>query len=211
MLIFRWNICRVHLAPLGSGDSILVFSDEWHMLRHGTLWLMIEVDTDIVETCEARPIYILNMMVRHKESLFPAHENSPPVVFWHGQVRPFEFVFYVAESRESLPMHHIFLFSRAPIASQKPVATPDDLGIEISGELRPVLGQAPDTQVSTEEGRGEIDIHDGYVNIIAVSTAFLGAGKGSPGVETMMSGRTHSKTGDVDEGIGGVGGAFVRG
>lgn len=92
-------------------------------------------------------------MVRDKESLLPAHKDSPAVILRHGQVRPFQFVFNMSECWEALPVYHVLLFGGAPIARQEAVTAANNFGIEVRCELWPVLSQAAYPQVATQERR----------------------------------------------------------
>lgn len=89
-------------------------------------------------------------------------------------------------------MDHVLVLSSPPILGQETIASADDLSIKISGELRPVICQAPDPEIAAEGGGSEIDIHDGYVDVVAVPTTFLGPLEGSAWVETIMTSRTNT-------------------
>ena len=102
-------------------------------------------------TCEASAVYVLDAMVRDKESLLPAHEDGPAVVLRHGQVGPLQVVFNMSECWEALPVNHVFLFRGAPIARQEAVTTANNFGIEVGRELWPVLCQAAYSQVATQK------------------------------------------------------------
>jgi hypothetical protein len=78
-------------------------------------------------------------MVRDEESLLPAHKDSPAVILRHGQVRPLQFTFNMSECWEPLPVDHVLLFRGAPIARQEAVTAANNFGIEVCGELWPVL------------------------------------------------------------------------
>ena len=56
---------------------------------------------------------------------------------------------HVFERREARPMHDIFMPSCTPALSQETVTTTDDLGIEISSQLRPIVGQTADPKITT--------------------------------------------------------------
>ena len=47
-------------------------------------------------------------------------------------------------------MDHVLVLSGSPILGQETIAAANDLSIEISGKLRPVIRQAPDPQIATE-------------------------------------------------------------
>lgn len=56
---------------------------------------------------------------------------------------------YVFKRREARPMHDIFMPGCAPVLSQKSVTTTDNLGIKISSQLRPIVGQTTDPEITT--------------------------------------------------------------
>ena len=62
------------------------------------------------------------------------------------------------ERRESSPMDHVLMFRRAPVLRQEAIPTPDDFGVEIGRQFRPIVSQASNPEVSTQEGGGEIHI-----------------------------------------------------
>lgn len=64
----------------------------------------------------------------------------------------------MSESGEASPVDHIFLLRRSPIARQEPIPTPDDLGIEVRGELGPVVCQASYAQITAQMRGREVDI-----------------------------------------------------
>jgi hypothetical protein len=146
-----------------------------HSAGGGWNWLRIEVDTHIVETCKrikssvrcckaelmastiltrkTCTINVLHTMIWHQEPLLPPHKDSTSIPIVHRQIRPFELMFHMSESRKTLPMNHIFLLVCPPILGQKPIPTANYFCIEIRSELRPIICQAPDAKVATK-GRG---------------------------------------------------------
>lgn len=87
-------------------------------------------------------------MIGNQELLLPPHEHCSPISVLHRQVRLFEFMSDMSESGETSPVNHIFLFRCPPIPRQESIPTPDDLGIEVRRELRPVICQAAYAQVT---------------------------------------------------------------
>lgn len=63
---------------------------------------------------------------------------------------------YVPERRETSPVNHVFLFGRTPIPGQEAVSTANDLRVEISGQLGPVICQPSDTQIAAEVRGSEV-------------------------------------------------------
>jgi hypothetical protein len=102
-------------------------------------------------TRKTSAIDVLYAMVRDKESLLPAHKDSPAVILGHGQVRSLQLVFNMSECWEALPVDHVFLFRGTPVARQEAVTAPNDFGIEIRCELWPVLCQTAYPQVATQK------------------------------------------------------------
>lgn len=90
-------------------------------------------------------------MVGDKESLLPPHEDSPPVVLRHGQVRSFQLVLNVSECWEALPVDHIFLLGGAPIARQEAVSAANNFGIKVCCKLWPVLCKTAYPQVTAQK------------------------------------------------------------
>lgn len=76
-----------------------------------------------------------------------------------------------------------------------------DLCVEIRGQFWPVFCQPADAEVPAQERRRQIDVNDGYGDVVAVPTTLLGAGEGRAGIEAVVSLRTDSQTSDIDGGI----------
>lgn len=70
-------------------------------------------------------------MVRNEESFLPPHENSPSIAIGHGQMWSPELILDMPKGRETLPMHHIFLFIRTPLLRQKAVAAANDFCVKV--------------------------------------------------------------------------------
>lgn len=109
-------------------------------------------------TSKTCTIDILYSVVRDKESFLPPHENGPPIAIRHGEMWSPEFVLDMPESRETLPMDHIFLFVRSPFFCQKAVAAADYLCVKVSCQLGPIIGQSTYAEVSAKERGREVDV-----------------------------------------------------
>jgi hypothetical protein len=69
-----------------------------------------------------------------------------------------ELVLDVAKGREAGPMNHVTLLVSSPISGEEAIPTANYLCVEISRELRPIIGEPPNTEIATEERRREIDV-----------------------------------------------------
>ena len=78
-------------------------------------------------------------MVWDQKLLLPSHKDRAAVSIFHRQMRFLQIISNMAESREASPMDHVFLLAGAPIPRQESVAAPNDFGIEIGGELGPIV------------------------------------------------------------------------
>ena len=110
-------------------------------------------------TCKAGTVDILHTMVRHQEFLLPAHEHRPTMQrVGHGEMRLLEIIPHMSECRKPCPMDHVLLLRCAPVEGQKAITTPNYLGVEVGGELGPVIGETADAQVPAQVRRGKVDI-----------------------------------------------------
>jgi hypothetical protein len=98
-------------------------------------------------------------------------------------------------------MYHVALLVSSPTPGEEAVPTADNFCIKISRELRPVIGESPDTEISTKEGRREVDVHYGDSYIVAVAPALLSALEGCARIETMVTLRAHTDARNVDVGV----------
>lgn len=57
-------------------------------------------------------------------------------------------------------MYHVALLVSSPTSGEETIPTADNFCIEISRELRPVIGEPADTEVTTKEGGREVDVLD---------------------------------------------------
>ena len=90
-------------------------------------------------------------MVWYQEPLLPPYENGPSVTIRYGAIWFSNFLLDMPEGGETRPVHHILCFVGSPIPRQEPVATTDDLSVEVCGELRPVVRQTANAKVTTQE------------------------------------------------------------
>lgn len=110
-------------------------------------------------------------MVRDQEPFLPAHKHctrprptlSSRRLRRNSQSRLAQqaLILQRMERREPAPVHQIVRALRAPVLTLlriEPMLRTNDLRIEISRELGPVLGEATDTQVPACIGRREVDI-----------------------------------------------------
>jgi len=70
--------------------------------------------------------------------LLPSHEHGVGIAT-HRQVWGFQLVLHMTKGREAGPMHHVTFLIGTPSSRQKAICTADDFGIEVSGELQPVI------------------------------------------------------------------------
>ena len=54
------------------------------------------------------------------------------------------------KGRKTRPVDQVFVLSGSPILGQEPIAAANDLGIKISGQLRPVICQAPNPKIAAK-------------------------------------------------------------
>lgn len=90
-------------------------------------------------------------MVRDEEALLPPHKDGAAVAVRHGEVRLLELALDMAEGGEARPVYHISLLCGAPVLSEEAIARANDFCVKVCCELRPVVGEAADTQVAAEE------------------------------------------------------------
>lgn len=102
-------------------------------------------------TSETCTVDVLHSVVGNEESFLPSHEDGPAVAIWHGQVGSLELILDVAERREALPVHHVFLLVGAPLLRQKTIAAAYDFCVKISCQLRPIISQSTYTEVAAEK------------------------------------------------------------
>lgn len=103
-------------------------------------------------------------MVRNEEPFLPPHENGTTIAIRHGELRSFELILDVAEGREAVPVHHIFLFVGAPFLGQEAITIAYDFRVKVGCQLRPIVGQSAYTEVPAEEGRGKVDVLVGKIS-----------------------------------------------
>jgi len=162
-----------------------------------TCWRGVELHTHIIEASKARTIDHSHAMVRNKEPFFPPHEDDTTIAIFHGQIRPTKLTFEWTEGRETGPVGEVFLFVCAPVLGEETVPAANDLRVKVCGELWPILGQILDGEVTTERRSGEINVHNGDGDVVAVASALLRPVKLGARVETALALRTHSDTGYV--------------
>lgn len=133
----------------------------------------VEIHTYVVETGEAGTADILYAVVWDQEPLFPAHEDSTAIAIGDRQMRLFQLFDDMVVRWEPRPVNLIFMFVRTPFLCQETIPTANNFGVEVSGQFRPIVGQALDAEVATKERSIEINVHDGDVDFIAISSAFL--------------------------------------
>lgn len=97
-------------------------------------------------------------MVGYQEPLFPPHENRATVAVADGQVGLLQVALNMTESREPLPMDHVFLFIGAPFLRQKSIAAAYDFCVKISGQFRPVVCQPANAEIPAKKRRRKIHI-----------------------------------------------------
>jgi hypothetical protein len=113
-------------------------------------------------------------------------------------------------------MNHVTLFVSSPTSGEEAIPTANNLCVEISRELRPIIGEPPNTEIAAKERRREIDVlrfqlmkmfngnwdgstyHYGDCDIVAVATALLSALETCARIETVVALRTHTDTRNVD-------------
>jgi hypothetical protein len=78
-------------------------------------------------------------MIWHKEPFFPPHEDGTSITVARSEQGLLEVILYVLEGWETLPVHHVFLFSRTPVLSEETISAANNFGIKISGEFWPIL------------------------------------------------------------------------
>jgi hypothetical protein len=100
-------------------------------------------------------------------------------------------------------MYHVALLVSSPTSGEEAIPTADNLCVEISRKLRPVIGEPSDTEIAAKERGREVDVHYGHCDIVAVSAALLSALERCTRVETMVALRAHTDTRNVDVGVGG--------
>lgn len=76
-----------------------------------------------------------------------------------------------------------------------------DFCVKIRGQFWPVFCQPADAEVPAKEGGRQIDVDDGYGDVVAVATTLLSASKSRTGIEAVVSLGTDSQTSDIDGGI----------
>ena len=64
----------------------------------------------------------------------------------------------MAEGWETRPMDHVTLLVSTPPPGQEAITTANDFCIKVGRELRPVVCEAPNAEVTAEEGGREVDI-----------------------------------------------------
>lgn len=57
-------------------------------------------------------------------------------------------------------MYHVALLVSSPTSGEEAIPTANNFCVEISRELRPVIGEPSDTEVTTKEGGREVDVLD---------------------------------------------------
>ena len=97
-------------------------------------------------------------MVRDEKALFPAHKHAVAVAVFDIESWPTKFLLHLRESGKAGPVCHVLLFARTPIVGEKAVPRTNDLGVEVCGELWPVVREAADTKVTTKERGRKVDI-----------------------------------------------------
>lgn len=112
----------------------------------------------VLLTCKAGTVDIMDSVVRNQKLFLPPHKNSPSVPIIDRQPWSPSLVFDVAKGREAGPVNEILVFTGAPVLRQKAISTANDFGVKVSRELRPVVGEAADTQISAKKGSGEINV-----------------------------------------------------
>ena len=73
-------------------------------------------------------------------------------------MRRSELVLDVAKGREAGPMYHITLFVSSPTSGEEAIPTTDNFCVEISRELRPVIGEPSNTKITAKERGREVDV-----------------------------------------------------
>lgn len=109
-------------------------------------------------TCKARAVDVSDPVVWDEEALFPTHEDTVTIAVADGEPWPADLLSDLLKCREARPVSHIFLLACTPVVSEEAVSRTDYLGIEVGGELWPVVCEATDAKVSTKEGRRKIDV-----------------------------------------------------
>jgi hypothetical protein len=111
-------------------------------------------------------------VVRDQETLFPSHKHSARVAV-HCQVWALQLVLNVAEGRETRPMDHVTFLIGTPPSGQEAMTTADDFCVKVSRELRPVVCEPPNTEVTAEEGGREVDILHKWLTIVPQLTGSI--------------------------------------
>jgi len=95
-------------------------------------------------------------------------------------------------------MYHVALLVCSPTSGAEPIPTADDFSVKIGRELRPIIGEPPDTEIAAKERRRKVDVHYRHCDVVAVSAALLSALECCASVEAMVALRTHTDTRNVD-------------
>lgn len=103
------------------------------------------VETNIIESLEARAGYFSNAMVRNEKNFFPSHEDILTLrAILIVKVGLFGLLSQRAPGRESPPVLHIRLVSSSPcfMASLKSILRSNDLTFKIGCQRWVVIGKA---------------------------------------------------------------------
>lgn len=161
------------------------------------------VEADIVEPFEARARNSPHSMVRHKEVLFPPHEDVLPLrEVAVGEIWSFGLLSQRAPGIEPGPVTHVGLIRRAPclVPGFKGVFVSDDLAFEERRQSRMVLREACTStkavratrsnesvilqtlypEVATEIRLSHIDVLNLHFHIIHLAVRLLGPDELAP-------------------------------